>query len=38
LLRSLQTSDGDKLKYIGKGQYQLVKSGVLLRLDDPDAP
>jgi hypothetical protein len=38
LLKTLQTSDGDKLNYIGKGHYQLVKGGVLLRSDDPDAP
>jgi hypothetical protein len=38
LQRTLQTSDGDRLKYLGKGKYQLVKTGVLLRSDDPDAP
>jgi hypothetical protein len=38
LLRTLQTSVGDKLEYVGKGQYRLARSGVLLRSDDPDAP
>jgi hypothetical protein len=36
--RTLCTSDGRNLNYIGKGRDQIVATGVVLHYDDPDAP
>jgi hypothetical protein len=38
LQQTLQTSAGEKVEYLSKGQYQLVGTGVRLRSDAPDAP
>lgn len=37
-LKELQTSDGLSVNYVGKGQYKIVQTGMLLRSDSPDAP
>jgi len=37
-MKELKTSDGRSVNYVGKGQYKVVQTGVLLRSDSPDAP
>jgi hypothetical protein len=37
-LRRLLTDDGLSVNRLGKGEYQIVATGVKLRSDDPDAP
>jgi hypothetical protein len=37
-LKTLRTPNGGRLHHIGKGEYQIVGTGINLRSDDPDAP
>lgn len=37
-LKTLKTSSGACVNRIGKGQYRIVDSGVILTAADPDAP
>lgn len=34
----LETSQGQKVKFVAKGQYKIVASGEILTCDDPTAP
>jgi hypothetical protein len=34
----LETSQGQTVKFVGKGQYKIVASGEILTCDDPGAP
>jgi hypothetical protein len=36
--QSLRTSTGLTLKRLGKGEYQIVVTGIFLRSTDPNAP
>jgi len=37
-LKELRTSDGLAVNRMGKGKYKIVRTGVTLRSDSPDAP
>ncbi len=38
LSAELRTSAGFAVNYLGKGRYQIVRTGVMLYSDDPNAP
>lgn len=37
-MKRIVTEDGESVKLLGKGDYQIVVTGVILRSSDPDAP
>jgi hypothetical protein len=34
----IETEDGDKVDALGQGDYRVIRSGIKLHSDDPDAP
>ncbi len=37
-LMEIETDDGRKVNHKGKGEYEIVQTGQILRTSDPDAP